>query len=124
MTVKVAAVVVHPMLVLRKGGVSRTLSPLVDATAVPADRGALGRYVDGLVTALEVAGADLVLDTGGEPFPGDVEEEVGVGLRGVDVVDDGGVADLLADFFELGSGGPEEGLHPGDGAGDAGDGDP
>ena len=34
---------------------------LVDATAVPADRGALGRYVDGLVTALEVAGADLVL---------------------------------------------------------------
>jgi glycosyltransferase involved in cell wall biosynthesis len=34
---------------------------LVDATAVPADRGALGRYVEGLVTALEVAGADLVL---------------------------------------------------------------
>ena len=34
---------------------------LVDATAVPADRGALGRYVDGLVTALEVAGADLVV---------------------------------------------------------------
>jgi glycosyltransferase involved in cell wall biosynthesis len=34
---------------------------LVDATAVPADRGALGRYVDGLVTALETAGADLVV---------------------------------------------------------------
>src|ERR1039457_3063992 len=32
---------------------------LVDATAVPADRGALGRYVDGLVIALEAAGADL-----------------------------------------------------------------
>ncbi|MDX6219094.1 MAG: hypothetical protein QOJ48_2306, partial [Frankiales bacterium] len=25
---------------------------LVDATAVPADRGGVGRYVDGLVTAL------------------------------------------------------------------------
>ncbi len=34
---------------------------LVDATAVPADRGALGRYVDGLVIALEAAGADLAL---------------------------------------------------------------
>jgi glycosyltransferase involved in cell wall biosynthesis len=34
---------------------------LVDATAVPADRGALGRYVDGLVTALGEAGADLVV---------------------------------------------------------------
>jgi glycosyltransferase involved in cell wall biosynthesis len=34
---------------------------LVDATAVPADRGALGRYVEGLVTALEAAGADLVV---------------------------------------------------------------
>ena len=34
---------------------------LVDATAVPADRGALGRYVDGLVTALGVAGADLAV---------------------------------------------------------------
>src|ERR1017187_3717086 len=31
---------------------------LVDATPVPADRGALGRYVDGLVSALEAAGAD------------------------------------------------------------------
>jgi glycosyltransferase involved in cell wall biosynthesis len=34
---------------------------LVDATAVPADRGALGRYVDGLVVALCIAGADLVV---------------------------------------------------------------
>ncbi len=34
---------------------------LVDATAVPADRGALGRYVDGLVSALDVAGADLAV---------------------------------------------------------------
>jgi glycosyltransferase involved in cell wall biosynthesis len=34
---------------------------LVDATAVPADRGALGRYVDGLVTALAAAGADLAV---------------------------------------------------------------
>ena len=32
---------------------------LVDATAVPADRGALGRYVDGLGSALGAAGADL-----------------------------------------------------------------
>jgi glycosyltransferase involved in cell wall biosynthesis len=34
---------------------------LVDATAVPADRGALGRYVDGLVIALCAGGADLVV---------------------------------------------------------------
>jgi len=34
---------------------------LVDATGVPADRGALGRYVDGLVSALAEAGADLAL---------------------------------------------------------------
>ena len=34
---------------------------LVDATAVPADRGALGRYVDGLVAALGEAGADLAV---------------------------------------------------------------
>jgi len=34
---------------------------LVDATAVPADRGALGRYVDGLVSALSAAGADLAV---------------------------------------------------------------
>lgn len=32
---------------------------LVDATAVPADRGGLGRYIDGLLPALAEAGADL-----------------------------------------------------------------
>ena len=37
------------------------LRVLVDATAVPADRGALGRYVDGLVCALGAAGADLAV---------------------------------------------------------------
>jgi glycosyltransferase involved in cell wall biosynthesis len=34
---------------------------LLDATAVPADRGAHGRYVDGLVSALGAAGADLAV---------------------------------------------------------------
>ena len=34
---------------------------LVDATAVPADRGALGRYVDGLIAALGTMGADLAV---------------------------------------------------------------
>jgi glycosyltransferase involved in cell wall biosynthesis len=34
---------------------------LVDATSVPADRGALGRYVDGLIGALASAGADLAV---------------------------------------------------------------
>jgi len=34
---------------------------LIDASAVPADRGALGRYVDGLVSALDAAGADLAV---------------------------------------------------------------
>jgi glycosyltransferase involved in cell wall biosynthesis len=34
---------------------------LVDATAVPADRGALGRYVDGLIAALHTGGADLAI---------------------------------------------------------------
>jgi glycosyltransferase involved in cell wall biosynthesis len=34
---------------------------LLDATAVPADRGGVGRYVDGLVAALGAAGADLVV---------------------------------------------------------------
>jgi len=34
---------------------------IVDAAAVPADRGALIRYVDGLVSALDRAGADLVV---------------------------------------------------------------
>ena len=34
---------------------------LVDATEVPADRGALGRYVDGLLTALGAAKTDLAI---------------------------------------------------------------
>jgi glycosyltransferase involved in cell wall biosynthesis len=34
---------------------------LVDATAVPADRGGVGRYVDGLISALGPAGADLAV---------------------------------------------------------------
>jgi glycosyltransferase involved in cell wall biosynthesis len=34
---------------------------LVDATAVPADRGGVGRYVDGLLGALSAAGADLAI---------------------------------------------------------------
>jgi glycosyltransferase involved in cell wall biosynthesis len=34
---------------------------LVDATSVPADRGALGRYVDGLIAALHRADADLAV---------------------------------------------------------------
>jgi glycosyltransferase involved in cell wall biosynthesis len=34
---------------------------LVDATAVPADRGGVGRYVDGLIAALDVADADLAI---------------------------------------------------------------
>lgn len=34
---------------------------LLDATAVPADRGGVGRYVDGLVTALGDSGHDLVV---------------------------------------------------------------
>src|SRR5262249_33762915 len=34
---------------------------LLDATAVPADRGASGRYVDGVVAALGSAGADLAV---------------------------------------------------------------
>ena len=37
------------------------LRVLVDATDVPADRGALGRYVDGLIGALTTAGADLAV---------------------------------------------------------------
>lgn len=37
------------------------LRVLVDATDVPADRGALGRYVDGLIGALSSAGADLAV---------------------------------------------------------------
>ncbi|MEX2289310.1 MAG: glycosyltransferase family 1 protein [Mycobacteriales bacterium] len=34
---------------------------LIDATAVPADRGGVGRYVDGLISALAAGGADLAL---------------------------------------------------------------
>ncbi|MGH3387499.1 MAG: glycosyltransferase [Actinomadura sp.] len=34
---------------------------LVDATAAHADRGALGRYVDGLIAALDAAGTDLAV---------------------------------------------------------------
>ncbi|TDC45556.1 glycosyltransferase family 1 protein [Actinomadura sp. KC345] len=34
---------------------------LLDATAVPADRGGLGRYVDGLLCALHAQGADLAV---------------------------------------------------------------
>ena len=34
---------------------------LVDATAVPADRGGVGRYVDGLISALGPAGADFAV---------------------------------------------------------------
>ncbi|MFB4306010.1 glycosyltransferase family 4 protein [Actinomadura sp. GTD37] len=34
---------------------------LLDATAVPADRGGLGRYVDGLLSALHARGADLAV---------------------------------------------------------------
>jgi glycosyltransferase involved in cell wall biosynthesis len=37
------------------------LRVLVDATDVPTDRGALGRYVDGLISALASAGADLAV---------------------------------------------------------------
>ena len=34
---------------------------LIDATAVPADRGGVGRYVDGLVGALDTADVSLAL---------------------------------------------------------------
>ena len=34
---------------------------LLDATSVPADRGGVGRYVDGLIGALAEAGIDLVV---------------------------------------------------------------
>ena len=34
---------------------------LLDATAVPSDRGGVGRYVDGLVGGLAAAGHDLVV---------------------------------------------------------------
>src|SRR5690606_14884254 len=44
-----------------EGRRSRMPRVLVDAAAVPADRGALIRYVDGLVAALDRAGADLAV---------------------------------------------------------------
>src|SRR5580698_1543065 len=46
-----------------KEGASAVVAPrvLVDATDVPADRGALGRYVDGLIGALDAVGADLAV---------------------------------------------------------------
>jgi glycosyltransferase involved in cell wall biosynthesis len=37
------------------------LRVLVDATEAPADRGALGRYLDGLISALGAAGTDLAI---------------------------------------------------------------
>src|SRR6201989_106612 len=47
---------------LRKGA-SAVVAPrvLVDATDVPTDRGALGRYVDGLIGALAAAGVELAV---------------------------------------------------------------
>ncbi|GAA1586408.1 glycosyltransferase family 1 protein [Actinomadura kijaniata] len=39
----------------------RTPRVLIDATAVPADRGGLGRYVEGLLGALHALGADLAV---------------------------------------------------------------
>ena len=50
-------------LCLPKKGARSVVAPrvLVDATAVPADRGALGRYVDGLIGALVSADADLAV---------------------------------------------------------------
>jgi glycosyltransferase involved in cell wall biosynthesis len=44
-------------------GATDTVAPrvLVDAAAVPADRGALGRYVDGLIAALQAADADMAI---------------------------------------------------------------
>lgn len=38
-----------------------SLRVLIDATAVPANRGGVGRYVDGIVPALVAAGVDLVV---------------------------------------------------------------
>jgi len=43
------------------GGRSSGPRVLVDATAVPADRGGVGRYVDGLISALAAGGADLAI---------------------------------------------------------------
>ena len=37
------------------------LRVLIDATAIPADRGGVGRYVEGLVAGVHDAGADLAV---------------------------------------------------------------
>ena len=42
-------------------GPERAPRVLLDATAVPADRGGVGRYIDGLVAALSAAGQQLVV---------------------------------------------------------------
>src|SRR5215831_7885747 len=46
-----------------RGSVSAGRAPrvLVDATSVPADRGGVGRYVDGLLGALDEADANLAV---------------------------------------------------------------
>jgi glycosyltransferase involved in cell wall biosynthesis len=44
-----------------EGNGSRGPRVLLDATAVPADRGGVGRYVDGLVAALDASGANLAV---------------------------------------------------------------
>ena len=46
-----------------------SLRVLIDATAVPANRGGVGRYVDGIVPALVATGLDVVVAVQG----GDVE---------------------------------------------------
>src|ERR1700726_1547818 len=58
-----AAEVLAPQARRRGEGERLLVAPrvLVDATAVPADRGALGRYVDGLIAALGATGADLAV---------------------------------------------------------------
>jgi glycosyltransferase involved in cell wall biosynthesis len=43
------------------GVLRETPRVLVDATAVPADRGGVGRYVDGLLSALSAAGGNLAI---------------------------------------------------------------
>ncbi len=44
-----------------EGATDTVVRVLVDATAVPADRGALGRYVDGLISALHRMDADFAV---------------------------------------------------------------
>ena len=46
---------------MSSGVLRETPRVLVDATAVPADRGGVGRYVDGLLAALSSAGANLAI---------------------------------------------------------------